>query len=86
MPEITEEDLRKSPLLGDALVHRFATIDGKLGAALLYKDLDLLALLALSGEGTINPWDKLFAEALVAHRSICVDVEHSRIAHTKELT
>ena len=85
MPEITEKDLEESEFLGEALVHRFRSIDGKLGLALLTGDRDLLALLALSGTGSINPWERIFAEALVTHRSIAIDVERSRLANTVPL-
>ena len=74
-----------SDLLDEALIYRFRTL-GKTGWEIIRgSDAEQLALLALAGDETIGGLDQTYANIIVSHPRLRMQIETIRVRNTKPL-
>jgi hypothetical protein len=73
-------------MLDEALVYRFRTLGNKTGWQIIHGgDADQLALLALAGDETVGGLDQTYANIIVSHPRIRMQIETTRVRNTSPL-
>lgn len=83
MPDITGIP-GMSDLFNQALIYQFRTLGNRTGREIVTaSDADQLALLALAGDETVGGMDQTYANILVCHPRLRMQIEKIRVRNTR---